>query len=342
MYKQEEPEVDIEQILDRIRSFFKQFRMGGGLFPILTLVLAVFVVFWLVTGIYTVQPGEKAAVRFFGEYSRSSTGTFVGGSDPGLHWYWPSPIGTLSKVQVDEVRRLELGVRNGSSIPEEAFMITGDDNIVDVQMLVQYDVNDIELFLFHVIDPTGRTIKDAAETALRQVVGSRAIDDVLTTEKEAVQADTRMLLQTLLDRYGAGIRIREVKLLNVDPPPEVRDAFDDVVRAREDKERIRNLAEAYEEDILPRARGDAARFIQEAEGFRAERVNRATGESQKFLNILEEYEKSKQVTRRRLYLETLEVVLSDITKIVGDPKTIILSAPQAEKNRLVVPIPQVE
>ncbi len=336
MYKQEEPEVNIEQILERIRSFFNRFRIGGGVFSILLLIFAAAAVAWFGTGFYTVQPGERAAVRFFGEYIEGSSESFFGGSGSGLHWYWPAPIGTRAKVQVDEVRRLELGVRGGTTIPEEAFMITGNENIVDVQMLIQYDVKDIEQFLFRVVDPTGLTIKDAAETSLRQVVGAREIDDVLTTEKEAVQADTRILLQGLLDSYQAGIRIREVKLLNVNPPPEVRDAFDDVVRAREDKERIRNLAEAYEEDILPRARGDAKRFIEEAEGFRAERVNKATGDSERFLSILEEYRKAKDVTRRRLYLETMEDILPGITKIIGDPERIILSTPQTGR---VVPVP---
>lgn len=339
MYKQEEPEVNIEQILERIRSFFNRFRLGGGAFTIVFLILGAAAVAWVGTGFYTVQPGERAAVRFFGEYIVGSSEAFLGGSGSGLHWYWPAPIGTRAKVQVDEVRRLELGVRGGTTIPEEAFMITGNENIVDVQMLIQYDIKDIEQFLFRIVDPTGLTIKDAAETSLRQVVGSRDIDDVLTTEKEAVQAETRALLQGLLDSYQAGISIREVKLLNVNPPPEVRDAFDDVVRAREDKERIRNLAEAYEEDILPRARGDAKRFIEEAEGFRAERVNKATGDSQRFLSILEEYRKAKEVTRRRLYLETMEAILPGITKIIGDPGNIILSTPQSGR---VIPVPSGE
>jgi membrane protease subunit HflK len=197
-------------------------------------------------------------------------------------------------------------------------MITGDENIVDVQLQVQYDIRDIESYLFRVVDPDGVTIKDATETALRQVVGARNIDDVLTTEKEAAQVETKNRLQDLMDTYQTGIRIREVKLLNVRPPVQVQDAFDDVVRAKENKLQVVREAEAYQADILPRARGDAARLNEEAEAFRAERTNIATGDAEKFLAILEEYKGSPEVTRQRLYLEAMEEVLPSITKYVID------------------------
>jgi membrane protease subunit HflK len=316
MYRQDEPEVNLEQILDRIRSF-NPFRRGGdeggggnGIAYFVLGLFAVGVVFWMGTGIYTVQPGEEAVIRLVGRYYDTT--------EPGLHWFWPTPIGKRDVVRVDEVRRLEIGVRGSAPIPDEAQMITGDQNIVDVQLLVQYNIKSSQDFLFKAVDPAGLTIKDAAETSLRQVVGQRAIDDVLTTEKEAVQEDTRLKLQELLDLYQTGIRVTEVKLLNVRPPDQVQDAFDDVVRAREDKDRIINLADAYRESQLPLARGDAARLTEAAQAFRETRVAQATGQADRFLAVLQEYRKAPDVTRQRLYLEAMEEILPGVTKFIVD------------------------
>ena len=218
-------------------------------------------------------------------------------------------------------------------VPVESLMITGDENIVDVQMVVQYRINDLELFLFRVSDPgepargiapgrpEGRTLKDAAEAALRQVVGQRDIDDVLTVEKETVQIETRLLLQQLLDDYSMGIDVTQVKLQNVRPPEQVRDAFDDVVRAKEDRERTINEADAYKEDILPKARGEAAQVTQAAQAFKAAEIAKAEGETARFLSVLEEYRKAPDVTRIRLYLEAMEKVLPGITKFIVGPDT---------------------
>ncbi len=318
MYRQDEPEVNLEQILEKIRSF-NPFRRGdddgggGGGNGIAYFVLGLFavgIVFWMGTGVYTVQPGEEAVIRLMGRYYDTT--------DPGLHWFWPTPIGKRDVVRVDEVRRLEIGVRGSAPIPDEAQMITGDQNIVDVQLLVQYNIKNSQDFLFKAVDPAGLTIKDAAETSLRQVVGQRAIDDVLTIEKEAVQEDTRLKLQELLDLYQTGIRVTEVKLLNVRPPDQVQDAFDDVVRAREDKDRIINLADAYRESQLPLARGDAARLTEAAQAFRETRVAQATGQADRFLAVLQEYRKAPDVTRQRLYLEAMEEILPGVTKFIVD------------------------
>ena len=318
MSRRTEPEVNLDQVIQRIRSFLKGARIGGGGGPVYLLLglLLVASLIWLGTGVYSVEPGEKAALRTFGKYCETCTGGLIGGTDPGLHWWWPAPVGTRNTIKVDEIRLLELGIRGNTPVPAESLMITGDENIVDVQLVVQYDIIDIGLFLFKAVDPTGVTIRDAAETSLRQVIGARNIDDVLTIEKEAVQAETKTLLQGLLDNYQTGIRIREVKLQNVRPPEQVKDAFDDVVRAREDKEKIINLADAYEEDILPKARGDAEKLKQEAEGFKAERINNATGQANRFLQILEEYRESRDVTRQRMYLEAMEEVLPGLTKYI--------------------------
>ncbi len=315
MYRQDEPEVNLEQILERIRSFnpFRSRDGGGGGNGVAYFILGLFavaVIFWLGTGIYTVQPGEEAVLRLVGRYE-NTTG-------PGLNWYWPSPIGKRDVVRVDEVRRLEIGVRGSAPIPDEAQMITGDQNIVDVQLLVQYNIKSSQDFLFRAVDPGGLTLKDAAETSLRQVVGQREIDDVLTIEKEAVQEDTRLKLQQLLDLYQTGIRVTEVKLLNVRPPDQVQDAFDDVVRAREDKDRIINLADAYKESQLPLARGDAARLTESAAAFKETRVAQATGQANRFLAVLQEYRKAPDVTRQRLYLEAMEEILPGVTKFIVD------------------------
>ena len=305
----------MDQILERLRSFVAKLRGGGGGNGLAYIIIGGFVVLlgiWLATGFYTVQPGEQAAVRLLGKYQGPPIGT-------GLHWYFPTPIGARDVVAVDEIRRLEVGVRGNTPVPIESQMITGDQNIVDAQLLVQYRINDLEFFLFRAVDPAGATIKDAAETALRQIVGQRAIDDVLTIEKEAVQEDTRILLQFLLDLYETGIEVTEVKLLDVSPPAQVQDAFDDVVRAREDKERIINLADAYKEGQLPLARGDAAVLIEAANAFKETRVAEATGKASRFLSVLAEYRKAPDVTRQRLYLEAMEDVLPGVTKFIVDP-----------------------
>ena len=320
MYRPEESEVNLEQILERIRNALRRLRFGGGSGLSLIVIGLFFVaaLIWLGSGFYTVQPGEQAALRFMGAFNNIQK--------EGLHWYWPTPIGARDIVAVQQIRKLEIGVRGDTPVLQESLMITGDPdeeglpgeapNIVDVQLLVQFNIKDIESFLYRAVDPLGVTLKDATETALRQVVGSRPIDDVLTDKKEDIQAETKILLQNLLDDYQTGVNVTEVKLLNVFAPEQVKDAFDDVVRAKEDKARIINLADAYKEDILPRARGDAARLTNAAEAFRQERIARAEGQSTRFLSILEEYEKAPSITRQRLYLEAMEEILPGIAKFI--------------------------
>jgi membrane protease subunit HflK len=242
----------------------------------------------------------------------------------GLQWWWPGPIGARDIVRIDEVRTIEVGVRGDTPVLSESIMITGDTNIVDAQLLVQYDIKNLKNYLYKVVSPDGSTLKDAIESSLRQVVGSGPIDDVLTDKKEDVQMATKAKLQAILDKYETGIRVREVKLLNVFAPEQVKDAFDDVVRAREDKERITNLAEAYKEDILPKARGQASKMLQDAEGSRQQNISLATGEAESFLAIQQEYQKAKEITRKRLYLEAMEEILPGISKILGDPNEVIL------------------
>lgn len=327
MYRPEEPEVNFDQVMERIRNFFGRFRIGGGggsgsgigsLIVIGLFILGIAV--WLGSGFFTVQPGEQAALRRLGKLDSIQ--------NPGLHWWWPSPIGARDTVFVDSVRQLEVGVAGGNPVLSESLMITGDPdeegqpgeapNIVDVQLLVQYDIKNIEDYLYRVSDPDGQTIKDVTETALRQVIGSRPIDDVLTDKKEDIQAETKLELQGLLDYYSTGINVREVKLLNVFAPEQVKDAFDDVVRAREDKARIINLADAYKESVLPQARGEAARLTESAEAYKQERIAIAEGQAERFKAILFEYEKAPEITRQRLYLEAMEQILPGVKMYIVD------------------------
>ena len=341
MYRQEEPEINLEQLLERLRGFTSRFRLGGGggngLALIIFAVFGVALLIWLGTGFYTVDPGEQAALRRLGEFDQTQT--------PGLHWFWPAPIGTRAIVNVQEVRRLEVGVRGSTPVLAESLMITGDENIVDAQLVVQYDITRalsgcsdgsavvpgqpcppgttsegvlaaIEQFLFRSADSDGVILKSAAESALRQVVGQRDIDDVLVEFREEVQDEVEELLQREMDLYQTGINIREVELQSVLAPAQVQDAFDDVVKAQEDRERIIRLAEAYEADILPRALGAAQRTIEAAEAFKAERIAKATGEAARFTSVLAEFRNSEEVTRQRLYLEAMEEILPGITKFI--------------------------
>ncbi|MXY20463.1 MAG: FtsH protease activity modulator HflK [Dehalococcoidia bacterium] len=329
MYRPEEPEVNFDQVMERIRNFFGRFRIGGGgsggnIGSLIVIGLfAVGIAVWLGSGFFTVQPGEEAALR--------RLGTFDSIKQPGLHWWWPAPIGARDVIFVDSVRQLEVGVAGGNPVLSESLMITGDadesglvgeaPNIVDVQLLVQYDIKDIEAYLYRVSDPDGQTIKDVTETALRQVIGSRPIDDVLTDKKEDIQAETKLLLQGLLDSYNTGLNVREVKLLNVFAPEQVKDAFDDVVRAKEDKARMINLADAYKESILPQARGEAARVTEAAEAYKQERIAIAEGQAERFKAILFEYEKAPEVTRQRLFLEAMEEILPGVKMYIMSGET---------------------
>ncbi len=317
MFDNKEPEFNfsgLNKILNNIRKYIPLPKNNFFFFIIIILVM---IGLWGSSGIFTVQPGEQAALRLFGKFNSIS--------GPGLHWFFPSPIGQKDIVATSTIRRLELGFRGDKVVPDEALMITGDENIVDAQLLVQFDIKDLKHFLFMAIDPSGKTMMDVAETSLRQVVGSKPIDDVLTTEKEAVQSETKILMQSLLDSYNSGIRVREVKLQNVQPPSQVQDAFDDVVRAREDKAKIINLADAYREDILPKARGYAAKVIQDAKAYEAVRIAESKGEADKFNSILKEYNLQKETTESRLYLETIERVLPKLKQIIiGDPNKIYI------------------
>ena len=327
--QQEETQLSFDEIIERLRASLPKLPGigGGGLFGIIFLVMIVIAIVWAGTGFYTVGPDEQAVLRFFGKKSGTASG--------GLHWYYPAPIGKRDVVAVTTTRRLELGFRSGAdgftvaqSVTNESLMITKDVNIVDVQAVIQYKISNLPNFLFNVDDPgdvdrgipagqpDGRTLRDIAESALRQVVGSRNIDDVLTTEKEQVQTEVLLIMRQLAKDYESGIDVLQVLLQNVNPPLEVQSAFEDVVRAREDKERLINLAEAYQASEIPKATGEAAKVTEAARGFKTGRIARAQGEADGFEAILEGYLLSPDVTRQRLYLEAMEEVLPGITKFI--------------------------
>ena len=290
--------------------------IGGGVLVVLAV--------WLLSGIYIVNPGEEGVVLRFGKYDRT-----VG---PGPHYALPAPIEKVYKPQVSRVLRSEVGYRSpGESrtyqkgqvrpIPAEASMLTGDENIVNVQFSVQYRISDPVKYLFNITDPTN-LVRNAAEAAMREVIGNSLIDAALTDGKLQIQADTTSLLQQILDRYDAGLQVIAVQLQDVHPPDEVRDAFKDVASAREDKIRIINEAEAYRNELLPRARGEAAAIGNKADAYRATRIQNAEGEAARFTALSAEHARAPKVMEHRLYYETLEELLKNAReKVLLDGKS---------------------
>ena len=282
------------------------------IFPLMGIALA----FWLFTGVYMVGPDEVGVVRTFGEYTRVA--------QSGLNYHFPYPIEQVNTPAVTEVKRIEIGfrtLRNGQyrSVEKESLMLTGDENIVDAEMIVQYKIKDPVAYLFNIMAPE-LTVRAAAEASLRTVVGRNKIDETLTTGKFQIQEGTKSQLQAILDKYESGIHVVAVQLQDVSPPKEVIGAFKDVASAKEDKNRMINQAEGYRNDVIPKARGEAEAMIRDAEGFREARIKRSEGDAEKFTTILKEYRKAKSITRKRLYLETMEKVLPGIEKIIVPDK----------------------
>jgi len=290
-------------------------RFGLGIFLLLAFLL------WMISGFYIVREGQAGVVLQFGRYVRTA--------DPGLRWRWPAPIESNMIVDVKNVNTVEVGYRTSerarqrNPVPKEALMLTEDENIIDIQFAVQYRIGDPVDFLFHVstpIESADSVVLSATESAVREVVGRNPLDFVFTVGRAEIVQSTKTLLQAILDKYQTGIQIVTVEMQDAQPPAEVKEAFDDAVKAREDQVRLKNEAEAYARDVVPRARGRAAALIQEGEAYKAEVIARADGQTQRFTNILKEYEKAPAITRQRMYLETMEQVLSGTTKILVDQK----------------------
>lgn len=321
----EQPSPDIGEVVARVgqmsRSMFGRF--GSGLVIVLLLVFGI-------AGVYKVGPGEIGVVRTFGRETAKR--------GPGLRFRIPL-VQKVDVVNVEQIRRLEVGFRDKEPHIDESQMITGDANIVEVHMIVQYRVVDPTRYLFRLRDPD-ETLRASAEVALRGIVGQTSIDDVITTGREKVQEEAREWTQHLVDDYDSGIRVTEVKLQAVDAPDAVRDAFHEVVRAREEKEKLINQAMGYNADIIPRARGEVRKVVREAEGYREQRVLEAKGDSEKFDAQYAEYKKAEKVTRKRLYLESMERILAKTPhKVVVDERLsksaipiLPMSLPQSSTN----------
>jgi membrane protease subunit HflK len=295
-----------------VTDLFRRFA-GRGKFIFIAIV-GVVLALWLASGIYQVQPGEDGVIRTFGRYT-ATTG-------PGLHYHLPWPVQMVTIVDVESIRRAEIGFRTEAGgkkvdVVDEALMLTMDENIVQVELLVQYRVGDSRDFVFNVQDPE-RVLLTTAEVALRGVVGNMTIDAVITDERARVQDETRTFLKRLLEEYGSGILVTDVRLQVADPPEEVRDAFQEVVRARADKERLINEAQAYANDLVPRARGDKQQQIENASAFKDQQELLATGDAERFLFVLGEYRLAPEVTRERMHIEALEAILARVELILLD------------------------
>ena len=306
-------------MLRRSQDRFRKMLPGGmgGRRGIFLLIVAI-VLIWLATGFYRVQPDQQGVVLRFGQYVRDA--------GPGLHYHLPAPIESVDRPSVTRVNRIEIGFRGAGEgrpgagsqdLPQESLMLTGDENIIDIDFTVLWRIANAADYLFNIRDPE-ETIKLVAESAMREIIGRTEIQPALTEARQQIEQSTRELMQTTLDEYGAGVEITQIQLQKVDPPAPVVDAFNDVLRARQDQQRLRNQAEAYRNDIIPRARGEAERAIQEASAYREEVRNRAQGDAERFISVLTSYRLAPEVTQERLYLETMEEVLRGVQKVIID------------------------
>jgi len=312
---------DIEEIIKNIQNTINRFLPGRGAKggKPMFLILIILGIIWAASGLYRVLPDEQGVVLRFGK--------FVNTTQPGLNYHFPYPIESALTPKVTKVNRMDVGFRSGADtgfssggvadVPEESLMLTGDENIVNIDFSVFWVIKDAGNFLFKVQDPQG-TVKAAAETAMREVIARSDIQPILTEGRSRIEIDTQEIIQKILDEYNSGIQVTQVQTQKADPPDQVIDAFRDVQAARADMERSKNEAEAYANDVIPRARGEAAKILQAAEAYKKEVVARAEGEASRFVAIYTEYAKAKRVTQERMYLETMEKVLADIDKVIID------------------------
>lgn len=289
---------------------------GVGLFTV-GLFAAGALVIWLLFGFYIVDAGKRGVELRFGQFSQIT--------QPGLHWHAPYPIEQVELVDVEKRNFVEVGYRSGAgsgtggsqSVPKEALMLTQDENIVDVRVAVQYQVKDARDYLFNVRNPD-ETLKQATESAIREVIGKSKMDFVLTEGRAEVAMQAKALIQTTLDQYDTGLLVTTVNLQDAQPPEEVQGAFVDAIKAREDEDRQKQEAQAYANEVIPKARGAAARILEEANGYKLSVIAKAEGEASRFEQLLAEYGKAPEVTRKRLYLETMQTVLSNSNKVTVD------------------------
>ena len=289
-------------------------------------IIFIILLLWLATGFYQVQPNEQGVVLRFGKYINSTT--------PGLNYHLPYPIETVKKVNITQERSINLGVTETPEIPTkyrhskndiqlanftESHMLTGDENIVDVNLTVVWKIKNAKDYLFSMQDPDN-TVRVAAQSVLREIVGQSEMQPIITGDRGKVEDETKEELQKVMDEFGSGIEIVRVKLQKADPPQQVVDAFNEVQRAKADMERFKNEAEAYRNEILPKARGEAAQLLQNAQAYKEAVVNKAQGEADRFNSVYNAYNEGRNVTARRMYLETMEQILSDSNKVIIDQK----------------------
>ena len=315
---------DLEEILrrsqDKLRQAMPGGRIGGPFAVLLAVMLVALVGFFGFT--VRVNPDELGIVLRFGEYIRQLP--------PGLNFRWPYPIEQVELPKVTRINRIEIGMRGSADsrdatstirdVPEESLMLTGDENIVDVDFVVFWRIANAPDFLFNIQNPEG-TVKAVAESSMREIVGQNDIEPILTEARAKTEAAVQALMQQILDSYGAGVQVTQVQLQKVDPPSQVIDAFRDVQAARADQERLQNEAEAYANRIIPEARGEAERILQAAQGYRDQVIALAKGEADRFLKVYEQYQKAPDVTRKRIFIETMEKVLGDTEKVIIDGKS---------------------
>jgi membrane protease subunit HflK len=311
---------DLEAFLRRSQEKLRQALPkgfgGGGALVVGLIVLAV----WLMSGVYVVNPDEQGVVLRFG--------AFVGRTTPGINYHLPWPIETAQTPRVTRENQLNIGYRLGNSegtrdVPEESLMLTGDENIVDINFTVFWVIKDAAAFLFNVENPDSQldaTIKAVAESAMREVVGKNQIEPILTANREPIQEEVRVLMQRILDAYQAGVTVTRVQMQKADPPAQVIEAYRDVQAAQTDQDRMRNEAEAYANKVVPEARGQAARIVQQAEAYKQQVTAEAQGEAARFVSIYDQYKRAPEVTRRRIYLDTMRDVLGDMNKVIVDNK----------------------
>ena len=309
---------DMDNVIRDLQNKFKGFLPGsffGKLGPVVIIVALVLI--WLATGFYRVLPDEQGVVLQFGKYIKTT--------QPGLNYHIPYPVERVLTPKVTKVNRVEIGYRQSPDnrttqirdVPEESLMLTGDENIVDIDFSVFWIINDAGKFLFNVQVPE-LTIKSAAETSMREVIGQSKIQSIFTEGRTEIEDKTRVLIQSILDDYETGVTITQVQTQKADPPGEVIDSFRDVQAARADLERQRNEAEAYANDIIPRARGEAEQILQSAEGYKQKVIADSEGKAARFLSIQSEYAKAPVVTKQRIFYETMESVFGDMDKIIID------------------------
>ena len=329
---------DLEDSIKKAKEKFGKFKIGGP--RNISILIIVALIIWLATGFYRVEPDEQGIELLFGKWNQVTT-------EPGLHYFFPTPIGKTMTPKVESIRKINVGYRSASelgfssnssdrNVLEESLMLTGDQNIVDVNFTVLYKIKDAGKFLFKLRNPE-TTVKDMSESVMREIVGQRDLEFLLTGGRQEVEQVVRSDLQDILDEYESGILVQSIQLQSVNPPALVIDAFDEVQRARQDKEKLVNEANSYLNKIVPNARGDAAKLVQEATAYKEQVIKQAEGVAQNFIDVYNSYKVTKYVTRQRIYLETLTEVLEGPNKIIldstGEGQGVVPYLPLNELNK---------